>query len=659
MQKLTSVVSATVAAAVVAALGLAAVNARSTAEAALRVIPAAVAEGVAAPVGPAGEYSPPLRPPPETNLYWGDTHLHTRLSADAFSVGNEAVTPEDAFRFARGETVVATIGVRARLRRPLDFLAVSDHAEYMGIYVRLKQGGDPRLEQWELGREWAALLRNRDPREAGLPIGHRHDDSGKVLGKGFADAIQSQDPKFRVPAGVQESIWAETARTADRFNEPGRFTALVAYEWTSMIGGDNLHRVVLYRDGADKAAQVLPFTSQDSTDPEDLWRALADYEQKTGGQILAIAHNGNVSNGRMFAPQTLAGKDLDADYAGRRIRWEPVYEITQVKGDGEAHPTLSPTDEFADFETWDTGNITLTAPKQPWMLQYEYARSGLREGLKHEAKLGVNPFKFGIIGSTDDHTGLSTATEDNFFGKFPESEPQPGRISNKMAGLLQESWELGASGLAAVWATENTREAIFDAFKRKEVYGTTGSRIKLRFFGGWNFQAADVRSPDYARIGYARGVPMGGDLLRDAPGRAPTFMVVSARDPDEANLDRIQIVKGWLDAKGETHEKIYDVALSDGRKVDPKTGKAPPVGSTVDVASATYSNSIGDPELATVWTDPDFDPARRAFYYVRVLEIPKPRWTTYDAKYFGLKLPANVPTTVQDRAYSSPIWYHP
>jgi len=659
MNRISYALSGTLAAGVVAVLALAAANARSTAQASLGVVPVAAAEGIAAPVGPKGEYSPPLRPPPEMQLYWGDTHLHTRNSADAFSVGNEAVTPEDAFRFARGETVVATTGLRAKLRRPYDFLAVSDHAEYMGIYVRLQQGGDPRLEVWEVGRQWGELLRKRDPREAALGLGHGHDDDSKVLGKGFADAIQSKDPRFRVPAGVQESIWAEAARTADRFNEPGRFTALIAYEWTSMIGGDNLHRVVLFRDGADKAAQVLPFTSQDSTDPEDLWRALAGYEKKTGGQILAISHNSNVSNGRMFAPQTIAGVPLDAAYATQRMRWEPLVEVTQVKGDSETHPKLSPTDEFADFETWDRGNITLTAPKQPWMLKYEYVRSGLLEGLAHEAKLGVNPFKFGIIGSTDSHTGLSTTTEDNFFGKFPESEPQPERIRHRMAGVLQESWELGASGLAAVWAPENTREAIFDAFKRKEVYGTSGSRIKLRFFGGWNFAPSDVRSPDYARIGYAKGVPMGGDLLPAGKGRAPCFMVVAAKDPDEANLDRIQIVKGWLDAKGATHEKVYDVALSGGRRVDPKTGKAPAVGSTVDLKNATYSNSIGAPELATVWTDPQFDPAQSAFYYVRVLEIPKPRWTTYDAKYFDIELPKNVRTTVQDRAYSSPIWYRP
>jgi len=659
MKKISYVLSGTVAAGVVAALALAAANARSSAAAALNVVPAAAAEGVAVPVGPKGEYSPPLRPPPQTNLYWGDTHLHTRMSADAFSVGNEAVTPEDAFRFARGEAVVSTVGVRAKLRRPLDFLAVSDHAEYMGIYVRLKQGGDSRLENWEVGRQWADLLRRRDARAAATGAGHSHNDDSKVLGKGFADAIQSKDPRFRVPTGVQESIWADAARTADRFNEPGRFTALVAYEWTSMIGGDNLHRVVLYRDGADKAAQVLPFTAQDSTDPEDLWRALADYEKKTGGQILAISHNSNVSNGRMFAPQTLAGAPLDAAYATMRMRWEPLVEATQVKGDSEAHPKLSPTDEFADFETWDQGNITLTAPKQPWMLKYEYLRSGLMEGLAHEAKIGVNPFKFGIIGSTDSHTGLSTHTEDNYFGKFPESEPQSERIRHRMAGTLQESWELGASGLAAVWAPENTREAIFDAFRRKEVYGTSGSRIMLRFFGGWGFGPADVQSPDYARIGYAKGVPMGGDLLRNEKAHAPSFMVVAAKDPDEANLDRIQIIKGWLDAKGATHERVYDVALSDGRKVNPKTGKAPPVGNTVDVKNATYSNSIGDPGLATVWTDPDFDPAQRAFYYVRVLEIPKPRWTTYDAKFFGIELPPKVPRTVQDRAYSSPIWYQP
>ncbi|GGC16580.1 hypothetical protein GCM10011371_00010 [Novosphingobium marinum] len=424
-----------------------------------------------------------------------------------------------------------------------------------------------------------------------------------------------------------------------------------------MINGDNLHRVVLFRGDAEDTTKVVPFTAQDSTDPEDLWNALAGYEAK-GARVLAIAHNGNVSNGRMFAPTRVNGQPLNARYAEMRSRWEPVYEITQVKGDGEAHPELSPTDEFADFETWDQGNIMLTRDKEPWMLQYEYARPALKEGLRHERKLGTNPFRFGIIGSTDSHTGLATAAEDNFFGKFVESEPSADRWRMKLSKINQESWELGASGLAAVWAPENTREAIFDALMRRETYGTTGSRIRLRFFGGYDYVRGDIDRPDYARVGYSKGVPMGSDLARDAGGKAPSFMVHAVRDPDGPNLDRVQVVKGWLGKDGKTHEKVYDVALSDGRRVG-ADGKAPPVGNTVDIADASYRNSIGDPELATWWTDPDFDPSQPAFYYVRVLEIPRPRWTTHDMKFFGITLPDRVPRTVQDRAYSSPIWYRP
>jgi hypothetical protein len=593
--------------------------------------------------GNAREYSPPVRESRVMNLYWGDTHLHTRNSADAFTAGNRSVSPDDAFRFAMGQEVTSETGIHAKLRRPLDFLAVSDHAEYLGVFARLKEN-DPAFSDWKIGRQWAELLAN---------------DDYTTLGKAFANAIMSSEPELKQPEATRQSVWRDVVRTADNYNAPGKFTALVAYEWTSMISGDNLHRVVIFREGSDKAAATVPFSAQDSTDPEALWRYLAGYERATGGRVLAIAHNGNVSNGRMFAPQTLTGKPLDADYARTRMRWEPVYEVTQVKGDGETHPTLSPTDEFADFETWDEGNIMLSAPKQPAMLPYEYARSALLEGLKHAAKLGANPFKFGLIGSTDAHTGLSTAAEDNFFGKFPESEPRPDRITNKMAGLLQESWQLGASGLAAVWAKENTRDAIFAAFERREVYATTGSRMVVRFFGGWDYASRDVSHPDFPAIGYKKGVPMGSDLPQQQAARAPVFMVAAMKDPDGANLDRIQIVKGWLDAAGNTHEKVYDVALSDGREGDARTGKAPPVGSTVDVAQATYTNSIGDPELTAVWTDPDFDAKVAAFYYARVLEIPTPRWTAYDAKFFGLDLPEEIPTTVQDRAYTSAIWYQP
>lgn len=587
-------------------------------------------------------YSPTVRDP-LPQLYWGDTHLHTALSADAHTMETR-LSADEAYRLARGEQVTADNGMAVRLRRPLDFLAVSDHAEYLGVYTAL-ENNDQRLASWPLGRRWLA---HRQAGNSGMPDGLK-----------FGQVVQSQAQEFHVPDALRASVWRDAAGVADRYNEPGLFTAFVAYEWTSMVTGDNLHRVVLYRDGAALAGEELPFTAQHSTDPEDLWAALASYEQRTGGQVLAIAHNGNVSNGRMFAPTRLSGEPMDSDYASRRARWEPVYEVTQLKGDGETHPALSPEDEFADFETWDRGNILLSRDKEPWMLPYEYARSALREGLRHEADLGVNPFKFGLIGSTDSHTGLSTADEDNFFGKFALDEPSPDRLHKKMAHVLQENWELGASGLAAVWARDNTREALFDAIRRREVYATTGPRIQVRFFGGWDFKPGDELRGDYAVQAYRKGVPMGSDLVRAEGREAPTFLVAAARDPEGANLDRVQIIKGWLDAAGETHETIHDVALSDGRHVDPESGEVEPVGNTVDVVAASYTNTIGAPELAVVWRDPDFDPEQRAFYYVRVLEIPTPRWTTYDARFFGTALAEHIPRVVQDRAYTSPIWYTP
>lgn len=590
-------------------------------------------------------YSPVVRDTTATNLYWGDTHLHTRNSADAFTAHNEGITREDAFRFAMGLPIKATNGMVVKLRRPLDFLVITDHAEYLGVFPRLKEGRDTSLSEWPLGKRWAEMLRS--------------DDQKRKLGREFADAIQSSDPALKTPPHVRQSIWDEVWQTADRFNAPGRFTAFSGYEWTSMIKGDNLHRIVMFRDSGDKVRQTIPFSAQDSTNPEDLWAELEKYEKKSGGEVLAIPHNGNVSNGRMFAPTTLSGQPLSADYAQRRMRWEPVTEVTQVKGTGETHPKLSPNDEFANFEIWDKGNISLSAPKESWMLRYEYARSSLLEGLKHQARMGANPFKFGMVGASDSHTGYSAVAEHDFWGKFPESEPSAGRVEEKMVGILQESWELGATGLSAVWAPDNSRESIFAAFKRREVYGTTGSRIMLRFFGSFDFAAGDVNRPNYAQIGYAKGVPMGSDLSRATAGKAPSFMVVAAKDPDEANLDRIQIVKGWVDAAGDAHERVFDVALSDGRRANRKTGKAPGVGSTVNLKNATYSNSIGDPELAVQWTDPTFDPRQRAFYYVRVIEIPKPRWTAYDAVFFRRAMAANIPMTVQDRAYSSPIWYNP
>ena len=391
-----------------------------------------------------------------------------------------------------------------------------------------------------------------------------------------------------------------------------------------------------------------------------VWKALADYEQATGGEVMAIAHNGNLSNGMMFPDKSVDGKPIDRAYAELRSRWEPIYEVTQVKGDGEAHPTLSPNDEFADFENWDWDNIGRSELKEDWMLPHEYARGALKLGLKFEEELGVNPFKFGMIGSTDGHNTVSTTEEDNFFGKFPESEPGPARLENAMAlDRLWKNWNIVASGYAAIWSRENTREALFDAMKRREVYATTGSRIMVRFFGGWEYEAGDLERPAWLDVAYGKGVPMGGDLTNAPRRRAPSFIVAAAKDPDGANLDRVQVVKGWLERDGSLGEKVYDVAWSGDRQADPETGKLPPVGSTVDLETASYTNAIGAAELAAVWEDPDFDPKQRAFYYVRVLEIPRPRWTAYDQVFFQLDLPDEIPLVIQDRAYTSPIWYTP
>jgi len=423
---------------------------------------------------------------------------------------------------------------------------------------------------------------------------------------------------------------------------------------------------VIFRDDATKASQVEPYTTTPpygSNNPRELWKWMAAYEQKTGGQVLAIAHNGNLSNGTMFPiVESFTGKPIDREYAEQRSHWERLYETTQIKGDGESHPFLSPNDEFANYERWDKGNLDMSQAKKKEMLEYEYARSALRNGLKLEQELGINPYKFGLIGSTDSHTGLATADEDNFFGKASVYEPSATRADHafmKGAGGTVMSWEMTSSGYAGVWATDNTREALFDAMQRKETYATTGPRMVVRFFGGWDFEAGDARTRSPAVIGYTKGVPMGGDLSNAPAGKSPTFLVAALKDPISANLDRVQVVKGWLDAKGETHEKVYDVVWAGDRKADAKTGKLPPVGDTVDVPNATYTNTIGASELIKVWKDPEFDASQRAFYYVRVLEIPTPRWTAYDAKYFGIKMPPEVPMEGQERAYTSPIWYTP
>jgi len=589
-------------------------------------------------------YSVPVDADYPKSVYWGDTHLHTRNSADAYSLGNMNLTPADAFRFAQGQELIAHNGMRVQLRRPLDFLVVSDHAEYLAGYYRFNVD-DPLVSDTAAGKQWQGYL------EEGNPT--------KLIGA-FTASMTDPENNYPFPEKVRRLIWEDVAITADEHNKPGKFTAFTGYEWTSMIEGNNLHRVVVYKDGADKAAQLPPFSGQDSLDPRELWKALARYEETTGGEVMAIAHNGNISNGMMFPSASVDGKKINRAYAELRARWEPIYEVSQVKGDGEAHPTLSPDDEFADFETWDWDNIGRTEAKEDWMLKHEYARSALKLGLEYENTLGVNPFKVGLIASTDGHNTISTTEEDNFFGKFPESEPGPERMENAMAAdQLWKNWRIVSSGYAAVWAKENTREAIFEAMKRREVYATTGSRIQVRFFGGWAFEQDDIYSPNYLDRGYSAGVPMGSDLTEAPNNTAPSFMIAAVKDPNGANLDRVQVVKGWLDKKGKLHEKVYDVAWSGHRKIDTESGKLPAVGNTVDVESATYKNTIGTASLATVWLDPDFDRKERAFYYVRVLEIPVPRWTTYDAAYFDVEIPEGVSASVQDRAYTSPIWFTP
>ena len=589
-----------------------------------------------------------------TRPLFGDTHLHTSLSMDAGMTGT-TVGPEDAYRFARGEEVVSSTGQPVRLSRPLDFLVVADHSDNMGMAPDFFSG-KPEILADPTARRWYDLIK------AG-----KVEEAITELLVAFATVGFPEPMQYLPGTTAYRSTWKRIIDAAEGANEPGRFTALIGYEWTSLVEGNNLHRNVIYRDGGDVAGQIVPYTTErplGSPDPRDLWNWMANYEKKTGGDVLAIAHNGNVSNGLMFPIiEPTAGTEIDRDYSETRSRWEPLYEATQSKGDGEAHPLLSPNDEFADFETWDTGNLTLTAVKKPEMLEFEYARSALRNGLKMEARLGVNPFKIGLVGSTDAHTGLPAIEEDSFMGKTVSAEPSPERwehifVSNPKLELKYQYWETTASGYAAVWATENTREAIFDAMARKEVYATTGPRMIVRFFGGWDFEPGDANNRAPARIGYTRGVPMGGDLTDGPEGKSPTFLVGALKDPLGANLDRIQIVKGWLDSEGETHEKVYDVVWS-GNREPGAGGKLPAVGSTVDVANATWTNTIGGAELIKVWADPDFDASLKAFYYARIIEIPTPRWTAYDVKYYGIEMPDEVPMTLQERAYTSPIWYTP
>ena len=593
---------------------------------------------------------------PEQPL-WGDSHLHTSMSMDAGGFGNR-LGLRAAYRFARGEEVIASSAQPVRLARPLDWLVITDHSDGMGLINDIL-AASPLVTAYEQGARWSEGMRAGGQEAVNATL--------DLIAAGSQGTIDPEMLANYAPGSRRYStLWDEVIDAAEEFNDPGEFTALIGFEWTSLVRGGNMHRNVIFRDNGDRARQVVPFTMLPpvgSTDPLDLYKYLEAYEAKTNGAVMALAHNGNLSNGIMFPVDAqYTGRALDAFYVEQRAKWERIYEITQIKGDGETHSFLSPDDEFADYGTWDVGNLDLSTAKTDDMLAAEYAREALKNGLALEQELGTNPYKFGFTGATDSHTSLSTAEENNFFGKHTGYEPSPERLTHPFMKTDNGeifSWMMLASGITGVYAHDNTRASIFDAMDRKEIYATTGPRMMVRFFGGWNYTDADINSREPAFRGYEKGVPMGADLPAPEEGQgAPSFMIYALRDVIGANLDRIQIVKGWLDGDGNTHEKVYNVAWSDGRTLG-ADGGLPAVGNTVDIASATWANSIGASELGTVWTDPDFDPAESAFYYARVLEIPTPPWYAYDAFRFGIDMPEGAPTSQQERAYTSPIWYTP
>jgi hypothetical protein len=585
------------------------------------------------------------------NVYWGDTHFHTSISGDAFG-GGTRLTPEDSYRLAIGEKIISNTGQEIQLVRPLDFLAITDHAEGFGSFNEIAKG-NPIMLADPIAKEWHDLLKEGTP------------EANYKLAVGIPAALASgnlpepvTNPDIAIP--MLRHSWQEYTATAEKYNNPGKFTALIAYEWTSVPGGNNLHRNIMFRDGKDKADQIIPFSALQSEDPEKLWEFMKNFEEKTGGRMLAIPHNGNISGGLMFSPNDFEGKPIDADYSKQRAKWEPLYEIMQIKGAGETHPLLSTKDEFANYGItgWDQGNLTLDVLTTPEQRKYQYARKALIDGMIHENKLDYNPFKFGIVGATDTHTGIVSGDENNWWGKHVSSEPSAERveeITKENNGEIRYGWHYLAGGYTAVWAVENTRTALWDAMKRKETYGTTGTRIKLRVFGGYDFSKSDLDG-DYVNTGYENGVPMGGDL--SASEKAPQLLIHATKDPNWANLDRIQVIKGWVE-NGEGKEKIYDVVWSGDRKIG-NDGKLPSVGNTVNKKDATYSNTIGSPELKTLWQDPEFDSSQNAFYYIRVLEIPSPTWQLYDIVKYGISdVPEGVSLTQQERAWSSPIWYSP
>ncbi|WP_020411746.1 DUF3604 domain-containing protein [Microbulbifer sp. NBRC 101763] len=610
-----------------------------------------------------------------TQLFWGDMHLHTSYSFDAFLSQNYSATPDTAYRWAKGQPVIHPYThAKVRIDTPLDFLVVSDHAEGLGVMRAIVNETDQLNTELPISqsiKRWFAKqhIRYKVSVNEGMDIFNELLPIQALNSEDDADPVQ--DPANIAPEPVlgdlnqtRETAWHEIIDAAERHYQPGTFTSFIGWEWSSTPTGANLHRVVVSPNGSKQAKQYLPFGSDQSQYPEELWRWLDETSERTGSEFIAIPHNSNVSKGYMFAETTLRGEPIDTQYARTRMRWEPLVEMTQIKGDSETHSQLSPMDPFADFENYP---FYLQADPEAYRVaKGDYVRSGLRAGLEIGEKIGMNPYKFGLIGSTDSHTGISSAEEGNFWGKFAhDSIPEGKRKNTVIGGTKATGWNMSASGLAAVWAEENTRESLFAAFKRREVYATTGPRIQVRVFAGWSFPKHAIDAENIAELGYSHGVPMGGDLTRpQASDKSIQLLIRAVKDPKGANLDRVQVVKSWLDEGGHSHEQIFNVAWSGQRSLDNR-GQLPPVGDTVDRETGLYTNTLGSIELSTLWQDPGFDMNQRAFYYVRVLQIPTPRHSLYDAvaakeiNHGRVQIPSEGPAIIQERAYTSPIWYTP
>ena len=604
---------------------------------------------------------------PVKNVYFGDTHLHSSYSFDAFLNNNHSADPDTAYRWAKGQPVIHPYNrARVQIDTPLDFLVVSDHAEMLGVmravhednFIKEDLGWIGNIKRW-----YSFWLMNRAiDSNTGLQFFSQFLPQNPTI-EGHSDPVQHPDNNisdlaiFGDTSKTSTLAWHDIVETAERHNDPGIFTSLLGWEWSSIPMGANLHRIVISPDGAEKGKQFLPYGSDQSQYPEDLWQWLDETQKQTGARFLAIPHNSNISKGYMFDDTTLRGEPITAEYARRRMQWEPVVEATQIKGDSETRSDFSPEDEFADFENYDY-YIQVGQKNDYKASAADYIRPALKRGLSIGQQVGVNPYKFGLIGSTDAHTGLSTSEEGNFWGKMA-SDSTPETKERLGVQMRSNGWNMSASGIAAVWAEENTREAIYAAFKRKEVYATSGPRLRVQMFAGWDFPEGAESSESFSVIGSQFGVPMGGDLTAgDNDGKAPVFLLRAVKDPLGANLDRLQVVKGWIDSAGQQQEKVYNVAWSDDRQLD-ASGNLSPVGNTVDLSSGRYDNSIGQPEFSLRWTDPDFDPQQSAFYYVRVLQIPTPRNGLLDSLALELDEPPRGAKTIQERAYSSPIWYQP